>query len=132
MFDRDSLHDLRSLSKSVTSALLGIAIGSDYEQVFETPVTQYFPNLQTSPQWEAVTLHHALTMTAGIEWNEITVPYTDETNDEIRLYAARDPVAMVLSRPVITTPGAVWYYNGGLSQLLAAIVQKVKGQRLDT
>jgi CubicO group peptidase (beta-lactamase class C family) len=84
-----------------------------------------------APEFRAIRLHHALTMTAGIEWNEMTVPYSNETNDEIRLYGVTDPVASVLMRPVLEAPGSKWYYNGGLTQVLAGIVQGMAGNSLD-
>lgn len=133
VFHRETLHDLRSVTKSVTSALLGIALGGDYEAALETPITQYFPDLngRFGKGVEAVTLRHVLTMTAGLEWNEMTVPYTDRNNDEIQLYYTRDPVAMVLSRPVRDPVGTRWYYNGGLTQVLAGIIERRTGRPID-
>ncbi|HMA96718.1 MAG TPA: serine hydrolase [Polyangiaceae bacterium] len=130
-FDRDTLHDLRSISKTVTSLVLGIVLASEYESALERPLPSFFPKRATAPELQAIKLHHALTMTAGIEWNEMTVPYTEATNDEIRLYSVADPVAQVLNRPVRDTPGSVWYYNGGLTQVLAGIVYEITGKPLD-
>ena len=78
VFDHQTLHDLRSVSKSVTSALLGIALGGDYETALATPLPAYFPDLKHrfAPDLGQVTLQHALTMTAGLEWNEMAVPYS--------------------------------------------------------
>ena len=81
-FDRDGLHDLRSISKSVTSALLGIALGEGFDDAVQRPVGSYLPALTLPDEVESVTLHHVLTMTAGLAWNEMDVPYTDATNDE--------------------------------------------------
>ena len=130
-FGRDSLHDLRSVSKTVTSLVLGIVLGAEGDFALEKPLPSFFPKLTASPDLQAVTLHHALTMTAGIQWNEMTTSYASDTNDEVRLYGVTDPVAMVLKRPVVTAPGSVWYYNGGLSQVLAGIVQEKTGKALD-
>jgi len=41
-----------------------------------------------------------------------------------------DPIRFVLSRPVVTQPGQTWNYNGGLTQLLAAAVQRSTKQSL--
>jgi CubicO group peptidase (beta-lactamase class C family) len=127
----DSLHDLRSVSKSVTSALLGIALGEDAETAVDRSVLDYFPDLALSEAHRAITLHDVLTMTAGLAWNEMTVPYTDETNDEIRTYSAPDPAAYVLSRPVEHEPGTTWYYSGGLTQVIASLITHLAGQPLD-
>lgn len=133
VFDHETLHDLRSISKSVTSALLGIALGGGYEMALNTPLPAYFPDLKDriSPELDKVSLQHALTMTAGLEWNEMTVPYTDPSNDEARLYTTKDPVGMVLSRPLRDPPGSRWYYNGGLTEVIAGIIERKTGKPLD-
>jgi len=129
--DENSLHDIRSLSKSVTSLLLGIALGKDFEHAVEKPLSEYLPDLHLEGPQGAITLHEVLTMTAGLEWNEMTVPYTDPLNDEIRLDRASHPAAYVLSRPMASSPGSNWYYNGGLSQVIATIIQNVTGLPID-
>ena len=125
-------HDLRSVTKSVTSALLGIALGDTAENALARPIASFFPTREvTSPGLDEVTLHHVLTMTAGLEWNEMEVPYTDNKNDEIRLYLTDDPIGLVLSREVQDTPGSRWYYNGGLTQVVAGVVEQLTGKPLD-
>ena len=133
VFDVDSLHDLRSISKSVTSLLLGLALRGDYAEALATPVIEYFKGLGITfgVGAEAVTLQHVLTMTAGFEWDEQTLPYSDPRNDEHQLDIVEDPVALVLGHRVIDPPGTVWNYSGGLTQLLAAIVEQKTGKRLD-
>jgi CubicO group peptidase (beta-lactamase class C family) len=127
----DSIHDLRSISKSVTSALLGIALATDLESAVNRPMAEYFPEFVLGEAQQSITLHHVLTMTAGLEWNEMDVPYTSDTNDEIRLYAAPDPALYVMSRPVEHDAGSTWYYSGGLSQVLATLISRLTDQRLD-
>ena len=127
----DSLHDLRSISKSVTSALVGIALSSDSAAEMDRPVAEYLPGYSLGEAQQTITLHHVLTMTAGLQWNEMTVPYTDETNDEIRLYSVTDPALFVMTRPVEHQPGSTWYYNGGLTQVLATVIFNITGQNLD-
>ena len=137
-FDSDDLHDLRSVSKSVTSLLLGIALAqeedpTDYAAALARPLVDYFPDLadQFGKGVEDVTLEQALTMTAGLQWNEMEVPYTDPKNDEIQLYYTKDPVALVLARPLVDPPGSRWYYNGGLTQVMAGLIERKTGQPLD-
>jgi CubicO group peptidase (beta-lactamase class C family) len=128
---RDSLHDLRSITKSVTSLVLGIALGDGADSMLGRPLASFFPDREVSADVEQITLHHALTMTAGLEWNEMTVPYTSEENDEIRLYATTDPIGYVLSRPLVHPPGERWNYNGGLSQVIAGVVRQLTGMPVD-
>jgi len=128
----DTQHDLRSVTKSVTSALLGIALGDAVEDALARPIASFFPNREAlGVGLDTVTLHHVLTMTAGLEWNEMEVPYTDNDNDEIRLYFTDDPVGLVLSREIRDTPGSRWYYNGGLTQVTAGVIEHLTGKTLD-
>ena len=130
-FDADSLHDLRSATKSVTSALLGIALSTDFDAALARPIGSFFPHLKLRPELDAVILEHVLTMTAGLEWNEMRVPYTDPKNDELQMSYVEDPIELVLSRPLREKPGSTWYYNGGLTQVLAGVVKQVAGKPFD-
>jgi CubicO group peptidase (beta-lactamase class C family) len=127
----DDLHDLRSISKSVTSALLGIALGGEFESAVDNPIAEYLPLLDLDDDRRSITLHHVLTMTAGLQWNEMTVPYTDPTNDEIRLYSVADPAKFVMTRPLEFSAGSTWYYSGGLSQVLATVIHNFTDQSVD-
>lgn len=132
-YNHRMLHDLRSVSKSVTTAVLGIALAGKHRDALERPVASFFPELKgkLGNGVEKITLKHALTMTAGLQWNEMTVPYTSAKNDEIRMSFTNNPVAMVLARNVIGPVGRQWYYNGGLSQVLAGVVTGLTGKALD-
>lgn len=131
-FGPDNLHDLRSVTKSVTTLLLGVALGSGYDQALDAPVTSYFPDVEGrfGEGADQVKLRHVLTMTAGLQWNEMSVPYTNPDNDETRMYGVHDPVAMVLGRPVQEPPGAHWNYSGGLTQVVAGLIERRAGKGL--
>jgi CubicO group peptidase (beta-lactamase class C family) len=128
-FDADSLHDLRSVSNSVTALLLGIALGDDYEDALSRPVIEYFPEYAASvpPGVETITLHQVLAMSNGQRWNEMELPYSSRRNDEVRMYYQADPLAYVLGKEMRDLPGESWYYNGGTTMLLAAIVVRLSG-----
>lgn len=126
----DSLHDVRSIAKSVTSVLLGIALQGDFESAAARPIAEYLPSFTATPEQRAITLHHILTMTAGLEWNEWDVPYTDPNNDEIRLYDASNPALYVMNRPIEHEPGSTWYYSSGTTQVLATVIFELTGQTL--
>ena len=131
VFNVNSLHDLRSISKSVTSLLLGIALQREFERALETPVTDFFKgqDLAFGNGTEAIKLIHVLTMTAGLEWDQWALPYSDQRNDANKLAMAENPIEMVLSRHVADPPGTVWKYNGGLTELLGAIIEQKTGKR---
>ena len=131
-FDKDKLHDVRSISKSVVSACVGIAIAQGKLKDVNQSVFEFFPEFEEFKTGDRakLTIEHLLSMSSGIQWNE-DVPYNDPANSEIQMIGSSDPVKFVLSQPMDTVPGSVWKYNGGTTQLLAAIIKKVSGQDVD-
>lgn len=122
---RETLHDLRSVTKSVVSALVGIALGAGAIKTLDEPVTMWFPeyaDLNTAER-RRITLARVLGMTSGLEWNE-ELPYTDPRNDEIRMTRDPEPLRYALSRPFVHEPGSEFTYNGGSTQVLAAVVAR--------
>ena len=120
-----SIHDLRSVTKSVVSALAGIAVGEGAIKSLDQPLVEWFPeypDLNTADR-RRLTLAHVLGMTSGLEWNE-DMPYTDPRNDEIRMTRDPDPLRYALSRAFAHDPGAEFNYNGGLVQAMAAVIQR--------
>ncbi|WP_087025390.1 serine hydrolase domain-containing protein [Thaumasiovibrio subtropicus] len=135
-FDLNSLHDVRSISKSVTSLLVGQAFQDEITQhgvdhFVATPLNTFLPWIQFDNDKLDITLEHTLTMTTGLQWYEMTEPYTSGKNDEIRLYRQRDPAQFVVSRPVVYFPGRMWYYSGGTTQVLASIISEKTGKTID-
>jgi len=122
---RETRHDLRSVTKSVVSALAGIALGAGALPSLDQPVIEWFPEYQdlNTAERRRVTLAHVLGMTSGIEWNE-EIPYNDPRNDEIRMTRDPDPLRFALSRPFANPPGAEFNYNGGLTQVMAAVIER--------
>jgi CubicO group peptidase (beta-lactamase class C family) len=132
-YDRTMLHDLRSVSKTVTSLLVGITLAQKKLASLDQPIFDFFPayaDLRT-PDKARITLRHLLTMSTGLEWDETRTPYTDPNNSAIRMRRSDDPYRYVLSEPVVTPPGAKYNYSSGSTELLGAILHKATGQRLD-
>jgi CubicO group peptidase (beta-lactamase class C family) len=130
-FTRDTLHDLRSVTKSVVSALVGIAAGSGAIRSLDAPLLDYFPEYKDLHVAERrrITIRHALSMSTGLEWNE-DIPYTDPKNDEIVMDRSPDPLRYVLERPIAAAPGTVWNYNGGTTEVLGAILERATKRSL--
>ena len=118
-------HDLRSVTKSVVSALIGIAVSSGAIPALERPVVDWFPEYPelNTPDRRRVTLVHALSMTSGLQWNE-DMPYTDPRNDEIVMTRDPQPLRYPLGRPFAGPPGSAFTYNGGLVQVMAAVLAR--------
>jgi CubicO group peptidase (beta-lactamase class C family) len=131
-FDATTKHDMRSASKSVVSLLVGIAIDRELIKSADEPVVKFFPDYSAlkSPGWDNVTLRHVLTMSSGMQWDENRA-WNDPENDEPRLGSEADPYRYVLSKPIAAPPDTVWTYNGGGTDLLGNLVERVTGQSLE-
>ncbi len=128
------LHSMQSVSKTVTSVILGIAVTrGDFKASLSTPVLKYFDTSKVrniDERKRRMTLKDVLTMTAGLEWNE-DVPYADPRNDASSMEAADDWVQYVIDKPMVTNPGVVFNYSSGATELLAYIFQKETGQDIE-
>jgi CubicO group peptidase (beta-lactamase class C family) len=128
----ETKHDLRSVTKSVVSALTGIAIGTGAIKSLDQPVVEWFPEYPelNTPNRRRVTLGHVLAMTSGLAWNE-EVPYNDPRNDEIRMTRDSQPLRYALARPFAFDPGAEFTYNGGLTQVMSAVIERATKTSLE-
>jgi CubicO group peptidase (beta-lactamase class C family) len=132
-FDATAKHDLRSITKSVVSLVLGIAIGKGQIAGIDQPVLPLLPEYADlrSPQKDKITLRDLLTMSQGLAWNE-DLPYSDPNNSEEQMDTAADPVRYTLSQPVQTPSGQVFNYSGGSAIIIGRLLRKATGQPLDT
>jgi CubicO group peptidase (beta-lactamase class C family) len=125
------VHDVASVTKSVTSILIGIAIEQGAIAGTDQSLADLFPSyadlINADPAKRDVKLWHILTMTSGFEWDEETYPYGDPRNDCTRMEQIADPVRFVLERSVVHQPGSHFQYSGGNSMLLSAILKSKTG-----
>ena len=96
----ESLHMTMSVTKSITSAIIGIAV------------------------------EHLLTMTSGLEWDEWSGAHGTTANDIDVIYieCQEDPLACILSRPLVSKPGSSFTYSGGNMILLGEILRNATGR----
>ena len=128
------LHSMQSVSKTVTSVILGIAVTrGDFKAGLSTPVLTYFDVARVKNVDERkrrMTLRDVLTMTTGLEWNE-DVPYDDPRSDSSLMEATDDWVQYVIDKPMANEPGTVFNYSSGATELLAHIFQRETGQDIE-
>ena len=116
--DRDRHANIKSASKSIISALVGIAIDRDQIPGAGTPIVTYFPELSrdSDTRKREITVEHLLTMRPGLE------------GTSNRNYGAwvtsRNWVQHALARPMFASPGAEMEYSTGSTHLLSAILTK--------
>jgi len=126
-------HDLRSVSKSVVGLLYGIALADEKVPPPEAKLYAQFPeyaDLAIQPDHDALTIAHALSMTMGLQWDELTAPYGDPRNSENAMDAAPDRYRYILSLPIVEKPGTKWTYCGGATALLGHLISRGTGQPL--
>ena len=134
-FDSDDTHNLCSVTKSFTSALIGIAIDKGFIQSVDQGVFDFFPEysyiFNSEPEKGDITLKHLLTMTSGLEWDDESYPYSDPRNDMYQLFSSSNPIRYILLKPLIETPGTVFAYRNCNTNVLGEIVRQASEDRLD-
>lgn len=132
-FTPDTLHDMKSVTKSVASLAFGIAVDRGLVRGIDEPVFNFFPELADlrTAEKDRILLRHVLDMTAGLEWIEATPATGDFNNDEARMYLSADPCRYVLGRPMSAPAGRQFHYSTGALMLVSAIFHKATGQVLD-
>ncbi len=131
-YGADTLHGIRSITKSVVALLVGIAFDRGWVKSLDTPVFSFFPedaDLRT-PDKDRITLRDLLTMTSGLQWPESAISYNNPLNLEHRMDLASRPYRFVLEQSLAAMPGMVWNYNSGGVEILGNILIKVSRQPL--
>ena len=118
-FDRDDLQMQQSITKSVTSALVGIAIGEEKIKNVNDPFLDYFQGVQVqnlSASKQKITILDLLNMTSGLDMFDYKT-----------MGGVPDAVQVCLDKPMHSEPGEQFEYNPCNSVILAAILQKTTG-----
>jgi CubicO group peptidase (beta-lactamase class C family) len=132
-FKPDTMHDLRSCSKSIVGLLYGVALQQGKVPPPEAPLFSAFTeyaDLADKDGRDRLTIQHVLTMTMGTDWDESSLFYADPRNSETAMDNAADRYRYILERRVVDTPGAHWSYCGGATALLARMIAKGSGKTL--
>ena len=132
---RETLHPLYSATKSVTAALVGIAIDRGCLDGVGEPLHSVLP-----PAYGALlkgagrdmTVEDILTGTSGLEWDELSLPPDDPANPWKAMMQSPDPFAFLLGRPIADTPGSRFSYNTGSVDLLALVIEHTCAVPADT
>lgn len=116
------LQTVYSVTKSVASMLVGIAIDKGYMEGLDHSLVNLFPDYilaNRDAKKDAVTLRHLLTMSAGFNWpGGMDEPLLGDMMDSDHW------VQFMLDRPMLYEPGQQFTYNSGVSNLLMAAVRE--------
>ena len=124
------LHSVYSCTKSIVSLLVGIALfRGDLESADQT-IGELLPDLdwkQLGTDKKAITLGDLLTMSSGLDWPELGVPY-DAASTFSRWTRTGGRARFVLERDIVHEPGSVFNYTSGGSHVISAILAAQTGQ----
>ena len=117
--DAATLFDVRSVTKSVVSALTGIAIRDGVLPGPDAPVAGVLsPPYLLDDASRGITVRHLLTMTSGFQWNE------DDVSEYNLWIAADDHVQYLLDRPHASPPGVQFAYDSAAVHTLGVVLQR--------
>ena len=129
----DVRHTVYSVTKSVASTLVAIALEKELIQDLDMPILDFFPSyrldIDNMSEWkEQISLRHVLEMQAGFEWDEWSTSYDSPSNPTVALARSSDWLKFVLDLPVVSNPGTRFTYNSGCSMLISGVIERISGQ----
>jgi CubicO group peptidase (beta-lactamase class C family) len=124
----DTLHDIRSATKSITSLLMGSTIEKKYIQNASDPIARYLPGLPQDGK-EKIRIQDLLNMRSGLnaDDNDPSTPGNEDRLDE-----SSDWMKSAYAVPVKRPPGETYLYCSLNAFLIGAIVENATGQPLDS
>ncbi|WP_210480123.1 serine hydrolase [Naasia sp. SYSU D00948] len=124
-YERESTQTSFSMAKSVVSALVGIAIAEGAIGGVDDPITEYVPELlDRDPRFAAITIRDLLTMSSGIAYTELGMPFSDDATT----YYAPDLRDVAVSAKISEEPGRRFHYNNFHPLLLGLILERTTGE----
>lgn len=125
-YDEHSVVNSFSMAKSINAILIGIALKDGLIKNVDEPVSNYLPEFLEGNKAK-ITIKHLLTMSSGIDFKE---DYASPLAWPAEAYYGDDVNGLTLKGEPKDTPGTIWYYKGGDSQLLGMILKKVTGKKV--
>lgn len=111
---RTALVNVQSITKSIGSLLLGIAIDKGIIEKETISIGAYFPEIEEAKK--AITIGHLLNHTSGLDWEGYL--------EHEALLKSDNPATYVLSKNLVHEPGTIYNYNSGGTHLLLIIIAK--------
>jgi CubicO group peptidase (beta-lactamase class C family) len=131
-------HCVHSVTKSITSACIGIAIDNGFIESVHQSILDYLPEYQylSTEGKDKITIEHLLTMTSGLEWMEWNAPYSSRDNPMIEIWFQeaeqnKHPFTFILEGSLIDEPGTSFRYFGGNQILLGGIIENAAQMDID-
>jgi len=129
-YTQDSLHELRSATKSFVSALIGIAIEEGFVKSKDEAVLSYFPEYSFNNSSEGkkrITIENLLTQQSGLDCD---ISNDKSEGNEMKMSYSNDWVKFTLDLPMVDTPGGKGMYCSGNVIVAGRIIEKATEQPL--
>ncbi len=125
-FDRDTWHDMRSASKTVTSTLIGLAVDEGRIESVRASALRFFPRYRQYANWDPrkarITVRDLLTMSSGLDAND-SDPSSVASEGAYQSQTERpDWIKLALDAPMIADPGSQPLYGGANPLILGGIL----------
>lgn len=131
--DGSQLHTAQSVTKSVLATLVGQAIADGHIGGTSAWVHDQFADYAGTGWIDTpypISVHHALSMSAGLDWDESS-SYLTGDNPAVIASSLADPLPFVFDRAAVESPGQSFVYNSGLSMVLGAMLARGAGARVE-
>ncbi|WP_194435631.1 serine hydrolase domain-containing protein [Vibrio fluminensis] len=124
---RNDPHQVQSVSKSITSLLIGSLITEGKLSDVNRPIMEYLPHYrELFDQGKAkITLANFLNMAAGLDWDEWSTSYGNPSNVRHQELHSDDGVAFTLGRQLTRQPGKHFSYSGGYVSVVGEVVANI-------
>lgn len=127
-YDEAQVSNIFSVSKSVTSLLLGIAMDEGLITSVEDKVVQYVPDLaEKNKDFEQLKIIDLLNMRSGLKFRE---GYASPFSEVARLYYGKDQLKQIQGMEFAHKPGEVHEYQSVSTTILGMIVENTSGMKL--
>ena len=128
-FEKDTKHIIHSCTKSITSALVGIAIDKGHIKNVNQPVLEFFPEKtidRLDEHKRAITIENLLTMASGLQCRD---SYLYKWKGLMEMKNSGDWAQYMIDLPMAEAPGESFEYCNGVSYLLSVIIQKTTNMK---
>ncbi|TDR75731.1 serine hydrolase domain-containing protein [Photobacterium lutimaris] len=124
----DTYHQMRSVTKTITSTLIGNLL---YQQAIpskDIPLFDYYQDevVADTVRKQPITIRHALDFNSGLDWNE----WGAYPSDAMGMWLSQDPYQYIFDKPMAYQPNEAFVYQGAMSVLLGGVVEKTTGKNL--
>lgn len=112
--------EVMSVTKSVVNLAIGRLVEIGKIASIDVPIATFYPEWKGTPK-EKILIRHLLDHTSGLAANR----------NAMEVYQSKDVVRLALDAALAQEPGTEFFYNNKATNLLAGIVEKASGRKLD-